>query len=95
MTAHIRRRLERKGGNQWYKARGERHVATYCGAEPTSWDFDWRSKAQAHTVETTRDEAVRDERGHVTDIRKVSETLSIEPCAECHAARSAEQGGKR
>jgi hypothetical protein len=42
---HIRARLARKGGNQFYKARGVREVSTLCGAPVTAYDssFAWKA----------------------------------------------------
>ena len=49
-TFHIRRRLPRKGGNQWYKTHVDnRVVSTYCGVEPTEYDGAWNKKAEAWT----------------------------------------------
>lgn len=41
---HIRRRLPRKGGNQWYRSTLDRsvHAATFRGAEVTDKDLEWR-----------------------------------------------------
>ena len=47
---HIRRRLTRKGGNQWYKVRVDnRVVSTYCGDAPTEFDEAWNRKAEPWT----------------------------------------------
>ena len=47
---HIRRRLPRKGGNQWYKVHVDnRVVSTYCGAVPTEGDAAPRGKAVSWT----------------------------------------------
>jgi hypothetical protein len=48
-TFHIRIRLPRGGGNQYYKARPSSFAETFCGAEATSYDVDWRSKAPTWT----------------------------------------------
>ena len=42
---HIRRRMPRRGGNQYYLDRSNRPVFTYCGAPVTEYDDNWRSKA--------------------------------------------------
>lgn len=41
---HIRKRLPRAGGNQFYKARptADSAVLTFCGAEPTTLDLSWK-----------------------------------------------------
>ena len=47
---HIRRKLPRKGGNQWYKTRVDnRVVSTHCGEEPTEYDAAPRGKAEPWT----------------------------------------------
>ena len=42
MIFHIRKRLRKLRGNQWYKDRDDRKVETYCQAEPTEYDVEWR-----------------------------------------------------
>ena len=51
MTYHIRRRMRKLRGNQWYKDRGERKVATSCGADVTAHDAEWNRKAETFTLE--------------------------------------------
>lgn len=40
-TFHIRRRLTRARGNQFYRDQNNRDQGTYCGAEPTDHDIRW------------------------------------------------------
>ena len=46
---HIRHRLTPRGGNQFYRDKRVREVATLCGAEPTEYDAGWREKAEEWT----------------------------------------------
>ncbi len=44
---HIRRRLRRRGGNQFYLDTSERKTATYCGENVTDYDISWNADAVA------------------------------------------------
>ena len=46
MIYHIRRRLKKQRGNQWYKDRSNRSNGTYCGAGYTDHDIVWNDKAE-------------------------------------------------
>jgi len=43
---HIRRRLKRYKGNQFYKDKNNRYAGTYCGADPTDHDISWYQKSE-------------------------------------------------
>ncbi len=42
---HIRKRLRRRGGTQFYLDRGERRAETICGAAVTDHDVPWNAVA--------------------------------------------------
>ena len=48
ITYHIRQRLARRRGNQFYKDKSIREAATFCGAEPTEHDTEWQYR-RTHT----------------------------------------------
>lgn len=56
---HIRRRLPRAGGNSFYRNRAIRYAGTFCGGAPTSFDGDWRSKAEPCDGRVACSECVR------------------------------------
>ena len=91
VTFHIRRRLPRKGGNQWYKVHVDnRVVSTYCGAAPTEDDVAPSGKAEPCTV-SRRVYDLDDLKALIYE-GKIAEAASYEghrvetlflPCAEC------------
>lgn len=44
MIYHIRRRLRRQEGNQYYKDYSNRGQGAYCGENYTDHDIKWRDK---------------------------------------------------
>lgn len=46
---HIRKRLRRRGGNQFYRDTAIRETSTFCGAPVTGYDFACNSKPQPWT----------------------------------------------
>ena len=45
MIFHIRRKLRKQKGNQFYKDYSDRSNGTYCGADMTDKDIAWNEKA--------------------------------------------------
>lgn len=43
---HIRKRLARRRGNQWYADRSVRTPSTFCGAAVTDHDVSWNDRAK-------------------------------------------------
>jgi hypothetical protein len=46
VTYHIRHRLRRLRGNQFYLDRNPRETSTFCGAPVTCYDASWNSPAK-------------------------------------------------
>lgn len=44
LTYHVRRRLRRARGNQFYRDRSYRGMGTFCGANETQHDRDWAER---------------------------------------------------
>lgn len=50
---HVRRRLPRMGGNQWYKNRAEVPTNTICGAPVTGYDAAWADRHRVTPYQST------------------------------------------
>lgn len=44
---HVRQRLSRRGGSQFYRDRRERKAETFCGAACTEYDAAWADRKRA------------------------------------------------
>ena len=44
---HVRRRLRRARGNQFYRDRSDRGRGTFCGAPETGYDAAWAERKRA------------------------------------------------
>jgi len=44
---HIRRKLRRLGGSQYYKDKSPRKAETHCGSPVTDKDIPWNGKAES------------------------------------------------
>ena len=56
---HIRRRLIRAKGNQFYKDQRDRNQGTYCGSDCTEFDISWKEKSAAFNNWITCPECIK------------------------------------